>query len=287
MAGDQPVDHDDILNKVTGGTGGSGVLESALFLTRLRTLTTGVLGTVVQGRPYSTWTYAGQPSHGLAPGGTPRNPTNATDGALKQASPTGGRKKWLVSLDSYGNVSAFDGVLYDRLADVSGLVANIATLQTINLSVSRYTGTDAIGNVMMVELYATIGSTPATLTVTYVDDAGASQTTSVVIGNATGGSRLPTCVVPIPYVAGGRGVRSVTSVQLSGSTGTAGDFGITIARQIAKVAGQAGIGAGEDLLSGPIPGPVEVKDDACLYVVQSLNGTSAQDVILELKFLES
>lgn len=286
MAGEQPVDHEDILNKITGGTGGSGAVETALFLWRVRTLITGGSLSVSQGRPVSMWLMPGSPSHGVAPGGN-RNPTNATDGALKQASPTGGRKKWLVSVDCYGGPTTFDGTLYDRLADTSGLSAASAALQTLNLSTTRYTGTDAAGNVMFVEIFSTIGTTPQTLTVTYVDETGTTQTSSVSIGIAASWPRSQGTIVPIPLVAGSRGVQSITSVQLSGSTGSAGDYGVVIARQIAKFGGQAGFGCAEDVLSGPIAGPVEIKDDACLWLVEMVNGSLAQEILLELKFLES
>ncbi len=286
MAGEQPVDHEDILNKVTGGTGGSGAIEQALFLFRVRTILSGASLTVAQGRPVSLWLMPGQPSHGVAPGAN-RNPTNATDGSLKQASPSGGRKKWLVSVDSYGGPNFFDGVIYDRLADTSGLSGTSVALQTLNLATTRYTGTDAVGNQMFAEVYTAIGVTPQTLTVVYVDENGATQTTSCIIGSAATWGRTVGSWVPIPFAAGGRGVRSITSVQLGGSTGTAGDYGVTIARQIAKFGGGPGMGAGEDVLSGPISGPDEIKDDACLFLVETVNTTTAQECIVELKFLES
>ena len=38
--------------------------------------------TFLQNRDYSLWTFDGQPSAGVAPGGTARIPTNTTDGGL-------------------------------------------------------------------------------------------------------------------------------------------------------------------------------------------------------------
>ena len=281
-----PSTYSDLLNKATGGSSGT---PEKIWVWKGPRDGSGTIFAPSAGAPTSYWMLGGSPGHGVAPGGTARNPTNATDGSLKQTNPSGGRKKWLVAMQASHEISATGAmvVLYDRLADISGFNATSSALQTITgLSVNRYTGTDAIGNQIWVEIYVSVGATPQTLTVTYTNENGVQHTTSVSLGgNAQ--LRQTMTIRPVALVSGDRGVRSVDSIQLSGSTSTAGNYGITIVRPLAYVGFGATIGVGtSDLVSGPL-GLVEIATNACLMLAGSISASASCPLNIGFQFVES
>lgn len=222
---------DDLVNRATGGS--SGTPENIWFHK------TEMIGSAtiipVQQRELSLWMFEGSPGAGAKPGSSPTNPDNTTDGGLKQASPGGGRQKWITS---FGNAwSACQGylVLYDRLLHVSGLSGTVTTAQTVGGTLSRYATTDSWANQVFVEIYTAIGSTSRTISMTYTDqDGNAGITSGTALIGATGFSEQGR-MIQIPLAAGDTGVRAVADVTLSGTTGTAGEFGIVIARPLAVI----------------------------------------------------
>lgn len=288
----QPSDLSDLLDKCTGGSNGT---PEFIWAHKAPRTGAGAAAGFSACNPYSWWTLAGSPGHGVNPtSGTPRNPTNASDGTLKQADPSGGRKKWLVAGQCQGavgtNMTAF--FLADRLADYDGFVGNSTSLQTVTggpLAVTRYTGTEAVGNQLFIEVYTLIGATPQTGTIVYENENGVSHTTTTQIG---GNSvyRTATSFRPVSLAQGDRGIRSVTSIQLSGNTGAVGSFGFTIVRPLMfGCTGGAGPGGNcIELLSGAGPtGPVEVKVGAALYLFGWNTTTVMTSLDVGLQFVES
>jgi hypothetical protein len=197
------------------------------------------------------------------PTGTARNPTRATTGSLGQANPTGGRKLYLTGVYLTASTSSTILVI-DRLADISGLSGTVTTAQnTTSLSVSRYTGSESRGNEIWIEINTLIGTTATTLTVSYTNQAGTSGRTSkaVVIGGS--GRREIYRIFPVPLANGDTGVRSVESVTLAGTTGTAGDFGVVILRPLVMIGVQNPCPTLLDLLT-LMPLLPEIKTDACI-----------------------
>lgn len=233
-------DIDDLTNKLTGGNNGNP--EMPWFFKNDR-LDDGVtLGTPPTLGQYSLWRHAGFPASGVAPGGTARNPTNATLGALPMTDPGGGRQKWLTGMQltvTFGSSAVF--CLADRLADFSGLNGTTLTSQnTTSLAVSRYT--DGLDNEIWVEIYTQIGATGKTITATYTDDGNISRTTDAVVIGGTGFREVGR-FIRLPLDPASFGVKSVQSVLLSGSTGTAGDFGVTIIHPLGYFEGWSVVGA--------------------------------------------
>lgn len=232
----------------------------------------------------SLWLHEGVPCHGAAPGGTWANPTRATAGALGQANATGGRQLRLFS--AAGLASAVGMlVLYDRLAHVSGLSGTVATAQNVNGgspgAVTRYTTGER--NEIWIELYTAIGATITTITASYTNQSGVGATTQAPTIGGTGRSESGR-LIRVPFASGDTGVRDVTSVTLAATTGTAGNFGVTIARPllyipIATINGAAAMW----FANGPMP---EIKADACL--AWAFLGASSTAPLLEgaLEFLE-
>ncbi len=108
------------------------------------------------------------------------------------------------------------------------------------------------------EIYTAIGATGTTATINYTNAAGtAGQTTTLAIGSITAGANAVARL--LEFVPPG-GCRSVQSVTLTATTGTAGSFGVTAWRQLAAVAPMI---AGARDYGWPEIG-AKVEDSACL-----------------------
>ncbi len=194
------------------------------------------IGTASYGYVTSFWTFTKRPGGvGATPPSGGENPTASTTGALPIADASGGAAMYLAEWSlSMARSTAFGGflVLYDRLAHNSGLVGNSGSSQDFtDISISRG-DTTGEGVMCLLEIYSSIGTTTATLSVSYTNQAGTSGRTGtieyVTSSAAAGGGYL------MQLQAGDTGVRSVQSCQWSGSgPGTAGNFGLTLARPVA------------------------------------------------------
>lgn len=261
-------DLSELIDLLTGG--GAGAPEQ-LWCTKLPTVSAGTAAVApVTGRMTSLWQYDGSPSFGAAPGAA-RYPTNATQGALKQADPGGGRQKWLVGAALAQGLGFGSWMLYDRIADISGLDATNIAAQAAALVPTRYT--DGAGVQAFIEIYTQIGATATTAVFNYVNqDGNPAVSPSFAIGGT--GLREAQRLIPVPLAAGDSGVRESVSVDLLASTTTAGDFGVTLARPLLTLPlAASGAGIVRDLLSG-VPGPAEVLTDACLAFAYLAGNTS-------------
>lgn len=132
------------------------------------------------------------------------------------------------------SVLAGSYTLCDRLSHQGNLNATATTAQTTNLptaALPRYT--DGVGVMMALEIYTQIGATTTSFTVSYTNSDGTSGRTSppMTIGNT--GYREANRFIQIPLASGDKGVRSVESITLAGTTGTAGAMGITLYKPLA------------------------------------------------------
>jgi hypothetical protein len=210
----------------------------------------------------SLWMQQGKPGPGSAPGAS-SIPTRATAGALALINPGGGRQKWLMTAGASSNWCG--GVtVYDRLFHCSGLSGTSTAVQTpAAAALTRYTS--GVGNRIYLEIYTSLGATATTITVVYVNQSGATQT---VAGIPFVTATLPQTIsfaIQVPLLDGDTGVRSVTSVQLSNSTGAVGNFGVTIAHPLWESL-IANSGGGANTCSAVLE-DVEVLTDACLALM--------------------
>ncbi len=241
--------------------------------------------TITGNLPSSLWTAS--PNAGVAPGAAVV-PTSATAGAVPftNAGARALRVARVVSRTSGNNSLVF----VDRLSHQSGLSGTALGQQVTNLptaALTRYASGEGV--MAALEIYSQIGATPQTVTCRYTNQAGVGGqvTPAVSIGGATGNQIVGRFLV-LPLAAGDTGVRSVEGVTLSGSTGTAGDFGVTLFRPLFLVPtiafdvhGQvldAVLGGG-----GFIP---EVLDDACLSALVISNVASSNVVMSALMFTQ-
>lgn len=200
--------------------------------------------------------------------------TNTTVGAVGQPDPVG--SYYLVSAsfalhDSQaGGGSGAALVLIDRLVTVGGLVGNVITAQTVNTpSLPRYT--TGAGVWAMVEGFGNSGSA-GNVTMSYTNQAGTASRTSKAIGFTAGQNSARI----IPLQATDTGVRSVQSATLTASTGTAGNWGITLFRPITFLPLAAGYENYErTVLNGGIGGGLSpILAGACLSFISRMHATT-------------
>jgi hypothetical protein len=120
-------------------------------------------------------------------------------------------------------------ILADRLVHHGGLDATVTTPQTTNLPTAALTrNTSGVGVMMGVEVYTTIGTSGSTVSASYTNSDGTSGST--VFG--TSAMNVARRFAILPVQSGDAGVRSVESVTVATTTGTAGNFGITLFKPI-------------------------------------------------------
>ena len=273
-------DLSDFVNRATGGNNGSP--ESIIGFKDAR-VDAAAAAAPIAGRMTSLWMYEGQPSGAAAPGAVAA-PVNTTTGGLIQTDPGGGRTKRMTGFYVCCNQTG-TAILYDRLLHISGLNGTTTPgAQTVGGTLTRYT--DGIGNQIWVEIYTQIGASATTITASYTDQGSASgqTTTATAIGGT--GLREAQRIIPLPLATGDYGVQAVASVTLAATTGTAGDFGVTVAHPLAPGNIDV-IAAGQwvDLLRGV--GPIEIKTDACLALAFLANTTTVPFFWYQAVFAEA
>jgi hypothetical protein len=236
--------------------------------------------TTIAGRWSDLWTVT--PPVGVAPT-TAAAPTRATAGALGQENPAGGSKKAIVSA-RFSALNAGQYLLIDRLSHQGGLSGTVTTAQTTNLptaALTRYTSGDGV--MLALVVYTQIGTTSTTVSATYTNQAGTgSRVTPLVLFGATG-FREAARVILLPLQAGDTGVRSVQSVTVTATTGTAGAFGVLLFKPLFNICVNDGVLPAGGFLSGNTFGGIpDLVDDACvslLYCGQSTNAQGAGAIL--------
>jgi len=221
----------------------------------------------IVGAANSYWTIPGLPGAAANPT-TVTAPTRATLGAIAFTNPTGGRQKWLVRVALGAMINSAMGTIYDRLLHIGGLSGTVTTAQTVGGALTRYT--NGVGNLAYFEIYTDIGSSSVTATLSYTNDLNNAATATIRVGGTDIQNRSH--IAPFPLNAGEKGVKAVTSVTLSSSTGTAGDFGITVGHPLMTLTyGFQGFseerGSAATSTINSLGGDVEILSDACLAML--------------------
>ena len=188
----------------------------------------------------SLWRATGQPGQGAIPTvvATCNNTTVGTIGFNQQTSPSTSYGAYLEI--ATGN-AAMTIELHDRLANMGGLNGTLTTAQSVNLDLNTLLATDNIDTrkgdanysdvQWWLEWYTATGVTAvtATIVVTYNDG-----TTGNLSALSFAASRPASHMIPlnslIPSAQSGKFIRGIVSVTLSATTGTAGNFGVTVTR---------------------------------------------------------
>lgn len=188
----------------------------------------------------SLWRATGQPGQGAIPTvvATCNNTTVGTIGFNQQMSPSTSYGAYLEI--ATGN-AAMTMELHDRLANMGGLNGTLTTAQSVNLDLNTLLATDNINTrkgdanysdvQWWLEWYTATGVTAVTATIAVTYNDGTTGNLSVLSLAAT---RPASHMIPlnslIPSAQSGKFIRGIVSVTLSATTGTAGNFGVTVTR---------------------------------------------------------
>lgn len=240
----------------------------------------GAANSAVVGYWNSSWRMAGSY---LAPAVPSTGSGDACDGTtpgrIPFDDPTSGRKLYLSRFLISASVAA-SAYIADRLVQTSGLSANISTLQNVNTVALPARAGNGEGVECWIECYSALGTSQA-YTITYTNSAGVGGRVVTVQIPAT--LRI-TSMVKVPLLAGDLGVRSVQSVQLGATSGTVGNFGITLCKRITGIAQSvANVIAGSGVLDLGMP---EIPSGSCLFFILTASVTSSPSFDAELTTIE-
>ena len=188
----------------------------------------------------SLWRATGQPGQGAIPTvvATCNNTTVGTIGFNQQMSPSTSYGAYLEI--ATGN-AAMTMELHDRLANMGGLNGTLTTAQSVNLDLNTLLATDNIDTrkgdanysdvQWWLEWYTATGGTAVTATIVVTYNDGTTGNLSVL---SLAAARPASHMIPlnslIPSAQSGKFIRGIVSVTLSATTGTAGNFGVTVTR---------------------------------------------------------
>lgn len=173
-------------------------------------------------------------------------------------------------------------VLYDRLCHAGPLLANMTEEQGLNVAPTRY-NTTGEGNEIWLEVFTQIGATQTSCTVTYLNQDNVEKVTPLTFIGGTN-NREESRIVKFALAEGDTGVRKLVSFKLNGSTGTAGNMAVILARPVVSaICEVAGNSFYRDCISG-IPSVPIIDNDACLAMaVHACNaGSMRGNVMLHL-----
>lgn len=212
------------------------------------------LSNATAGQLHSLWRSNGFPTIGAIPT-TAEYCTSALTGSW--GLPTAGedKKLYLAKLSASNSVVG-QLIVFDRLAQMGGLSGTLTTAQTVNVNVATPAaagrcGTDGSGVLWCLEWYTDTGSTAVTATVTYTNESDVGSRTTTVSLAAT---RRASTLLPIMPNTSDLRIKSVQSVTLSATTGTAGNFGVTAYKRVAELPlPVVGVGAIADFASLALP----------------------------------
>jgi len=175
-------------------------------------------------------------------------------------------------------------ILCDRLSHQGGLVADSVSVQTTNLPTAALTrSTDGAGVLVAVEVYTATGTASTTLTCSYTNQAG-------TVGRTSKASRFGTNYYSgvnnfriLSLADSDTGVRSVQSLTLAATTGSAGSIGITLFKPLMVLSTdnlRYQKNSANNLISGGLQLEV-IPTNACLFVL-ALGGFGGATLQLRL-----
>jgi hypothetical protein len=198
------------------------------------------LSNAAAGQFHSLWRATGQPGQGAIPT-TAAVCNNTLLGSVSFTQQTAPATSYLGIFEALCSNASTTLEVHDRLMHMGGLSGIVTTAQTVNLDLDANLATSNLdarkGDAnysdvqWWLEWYTDTGATVATATVNVTYNDGTS-------GNLTGislaATRRASFMQPlnslIPAADSGKYIRDVNTVQLSASTATAGNFGVTATR---------------------------------------------------------
>jgi hypothetical protein len=176
---------------------------------------------------------AGIPSAGVTPTIAGLAYNNASAGAIPVGNNVVNKECFLEALSGFSQ-NICNLILIDRLVGWGGLNGTTVGVQALGaIALPRYTSGDGVMGYL--KFWTGTGATGQVATVLYTNELGISgRSTTVAIPNSPANGQ----VLPIPLIGADKGMRSIQSVSLPATTGTAGNFGAVLGVPLASVSGQ-------------------------------------------------
>ena len=195
------------------------------------------LANQVAGRMCSMWRSTGQPAQGAIPT-TAAACDNTLLGCVQFTQQPVPVESYIGQMAVLPSNSAMSWEIHDRLAHRGGLVLNVTTSQAVDLDLdllgisAARIGDTNYGDVQTwLEVYSDGGATAsnATINVTFDDNTDANVSVQAVGGTIRAGHCFSVDALRTGAQQG-KNIKRINTVQLSASTGTAGNFGFTFTR---------------------------------------------------------
>jgi hypothetical protein len=233
------------------------------------------LGNSVAGQLHSMWRSIGQPAQAAIPT-TVAVCANGLTGSSRYDEVGATQEMHVVRAFLVSSNSGTDVQLFDRLSHRGGLVGNVTTGQTAGVTAdstannfaARKGDADFSSVMWFLEWYTDTGATAANATCAVTYDDNSTGNIVVAVPATTRASRI----LPILSAVAGRWIKSVDTVTLSVSTGTAGNFGVTAGRRLAAVA--LGLANSGETVDWAMLGLPRIHAEACLWWVTIPSTTS-------------
>lgn len=238
------------------------------------------------GQFHSLWRATGQPGQGAIP-------TTAAVcqvqliGCMNFAQQVAPSTSYIGYFEAVCSNSSVTLEIHDRLMHLGGLNGTLATAQAASVDLSANLANSNLAARIgdpnysdvqwWLEWYTDTGATATTVTVnvTYNDGTTGNLTAASLAATRRASFLLPLNGL-IPAAASGKYIRAVNTVQLTATTGTAGNLGVTATRPRASLGCPvANIKWSADWASLPVS---ETPNDSCLFVIQIAGATSTGTV---------
>ena len=252
-------------------------LVTAFNSPQLAAINKATIATQVAGGWTSLWRATGQPAQGASPTTVAVYTSANTGSLLALVNATDPAQNYIGRMTMACGNAGTEIEVHDRLTANGNLSGTVTTAQTFSavLTTPAASGRCAVdGSDVMwwLEWYTATGATGVTATVAYTDQTDTARTSpAITIPVSTAASRMIP-IVPNP----GQSIKSVTGVTLSGTTATAGAFGVTATKFLTSVPSLvANYTTIADWAALALP---MVADSSCLMLVAQCTTTSSGTV---------
>lgn len=254
--------------------------NSSRFILDKASITSQAAGSYV-----SLWRATGQPGQGAIPAAAAVC-TNALVGAMNFTQQNAPATSYGAYMEVATGNAAMTVEIHDRIAHMGGLSGTVTTAQTVGIDLSSLLATSnvaaRIGDAnysdvqWWLEWYTATGSTAVVATVVAVYDDGTTANITVSLAATRPAGFMQSLNGLIPAAQAGKYIRGITSVALSATTGTVGNFGITATRPRMTIG--APIANMKFVADWAQLGLPEIKNSACLFPIV-LTSTSSSGTV--------
>lgn len=206
-----------------------------------------------------------------------------SSGAMPIPAAASGKSIYLAKMSLNGTVTG-TVQFADRLVEWGGLSGTVTTAQSLSaVSLPARAGT-GIGVEIWLDWYTATGSTAsASVTASYTNSDGTSGRTATLVGGTPASVPANRCY-RLALQGDDVGVQSVQSVTLGTSTGTAGNFGVTLRESIdAFAATPANTGGTWGYAETGLP---VIPDAACIEMLMNSTSTSTGNIFGSAVFIQ-